>query len=61
MPSHIFLRLGDYEASAAVNVTASKVDRELYPQNGSEGNLPADVLLAQPPFCRIRPYVSGQL
>ena len=28
MPSHIFLRVGDYEASAAVNVIAAAVDKK---------------------------------
>lgn len=34
MPSHIFLRLGDYESSAVVNVTASEVDRRYLARAG---------------------------
>ena len=34
MPSHIFLRLGDFESSAAVNVTASEVDRKYLARAG---------------------------
>jgi tetratricopeptide (TPR) repeat protein len=34
MPSHIFLRLGDFESSAAVNVTASEVDRRYIARAG---------------------------
>jgi len=34
MPSHIYLRLGDHEASATVNVTASEVDRRYVERAG---------------------------
>jgi tetratricopeptide (TPR) repeat protein len=34
MPSHIFLRLGDYEQSADVNVKASEVDRQYIARAG---------------------------
>ena len=34
MPSHIFLRLGDFESSAAVNITASEVDRKYIARAG---------------------------
>jgi tetratricopeptide (TPR) repeat protein len=38
MPSHIFLRLGDFEASALVNKNASEVDRRyIEGSNGSKG------------------------
>lgn len=40
MPSHIFLRLGDYEASAAVNETASRVDKEYIQRSGAKGVYP---------------------
>jgi tetratricopeptide (TPR) repeat protein len=40
MPSHIFLRVGDYEASAAVNVTASKVDENYIRRTGAKGIYP---------------------
>ncbi|HYR89542.1 MAG TPA: hypothetical protein VE422_36040 [Terriglobia bacterium] len=34
MPSHIFLRLGDFETSAVVNKTASEVDRQYIDRSG---------------------------
>ena len=40
MPSHIFLRLGDHEASAAVNETASEVDRKYIERSGAKGVYP---------------------
>jgi tetratricopeptide (TPR) repeat protein len=36
MPSHIFLRVGDFEASADVNKTASVVDRRYIEKTGGE-------------------------
>jgi tetratricopeptide (TPR) repeat protein len=36
MPSHIFLRVGDFEASAEVNKTASVVDRRYIEKTGGE-------------------------
>lgn len=40
MPSHIFLRIGDHEASAVVNVTASEVDRKYIERSGAKGVYP---------------------
>lgn len=40
MPSHIFLRVGDYEQSAVVNVTASEVDRKYIERSGAKGVYP---------------------
>jgi tetratricopeptide (TPR) repeat protein len=40
MPSHIFLRLGDFEAAANVNKTASEVDREYIEHSGIKGVYP---------------------
>jgi tetratricopeptide (TPR) repeat protein len=40
MPSHIFLRLGDYEASASVNETASRVDESYIKRTGAKGVYP---------------------
>jgi tetratricopeptide (TPR) repeat protein len=40
MPSHIFLRLGDYEKSATVNETASRVDERYLQKSGAKGVYP---------------------
>lgn len=40
MPSHIFLRVGDFQASAAVNETASEVDRAYIARSGAKGVYP---------------------
>jgi tetratricopeptide (TPR) repeat protein len=40
MPSHIFLRLGDFEESAAVNEVASEVDRKYIARSGAKGVYP---------------------
>jgi tetratricopeptide (TPR) repeat protein len=40
MPSHIFLRLGDYERSATVNETASRVDEKYISRSGAKGVYP---------------------
>ncbi|HUQ91176.1 MAG TPA: hypothetical protein VM120_05800 [Bryobacteraceae bacterium] len=40
MPSHIFLRVGDMELSAAVNVTASEVDKKYIQRSGAKGVYP---------------------
>jgi tetratricopeptide (TPR) repeat protein len=40
MPSHIFLRLGDYESSATVNETASRVDESYIARSGATGIYP---------------------
>jgi tetratricopeptide (TPR) repeat protein len=40
MPSHIFLRTGDYEASAAVNVIAAAVDKKYIERSGAKGVYP---------------------
>ena len=40
MPSHIFLRVGDHESSAAVNKTASEVDRKYIERSGAKGVYP---------------------
>jgi tetratricopeptide (TPR) repeat protein len=40
MPSHIFLRVGDHEQSATVNVTASEVDRKYIERSGAKGVYP---------------------
>jgi tetratricopeptide (TPR) repeat protein len=40
MPSHIFLRTGDYEASAAVNVIAAAVDKKYIERSGAKGIYP---------------------
>ncbi len=40
MPSHIFLRVGDYQASAEVNETASEVDRKYIERSGAKGIYP---------------------
>jgi tetratricopeptide (TPR) repeat protein len=37
MPSHIFIRTGDHELSATVNVTASEVDRKYIERTGVTG------------------------
>jgi tetratricopeptide (TPR) repeat protein len=37
MPSHIFLRLGDYQSSVTVNETASAVDRAYIERTGAQG------------------------
>jgi tetratricopeptide (TPR) repeat protein len=37
MPSHIFIRTGDHELSATVNVTASEVDRKYIERTGTAG------------------------
>ncbi len=40
MPSHIFIRTGDHELSATVNVTASEVDRKYIERSGAKGIYP---------------------
>ena len=40
MPSHIFLRLGDFQLSATVNETASEVDRKYIERSGAKGVYP---------------------
>jgi tetratricopeptide (TPR) repeat protein len=40
MPSHIFLRLGDFQSSAGVNETASEVDRKYIERSGAKGVYP---------------------
>ena len=40
MPSHIFLRLGDFQSSANVNETASEVDRKYIERSGARGVYP---------------------
>lgn len=40
MPSHIFIRTGDHELSATVNVTASEVDRKYIERSGAKGVYP---------------------
>jgi tetratricopeptide (TPR) repeat protein len=40
MPSHIFLRVGDFQTSAAVNETASEVDRKYIERSGATGVYP---------------------
>jgi len=40
MPSHIFLRLGDFQSSATVNETASEVDRKYIERSGAKGLYP---------------------
>lgn len=40
MPSHIFLRVGDFELSAKVNETASDVDRKYIERSGAKGVYP---------------------
>jgi tetratricopeptide (TPR) repeat protein len=40
MPSHIFLRVGDHEASSRVNVTAAEVDRAYIQRSGAKGFYP---------------------
>jgi tetratricopeptide (TPR) repeat protein len=40
MPSHIFLRVGDYQLSAEVNETASRVDEEYIRRTGAKGVYP---------------------
>lgn len=40
MPSHIFLRVGDFETSAGVNITASEVDRKYIQRSGAKGVYP---------------------
>lgn len=40
MPSHIFLRVGDHQASATVNETASEVDRQYIERSGAKGVYP---------------------
>ena len=51
MPSHIFIRTGDHEASATVNETAAAVDKRYIERSGAKGMYPLmyyshDVLLA---------------
>lgn len=41
MPSHIYIRTGDYEASARVNETAANVDRAYIKATGATGMYPA--------------------
>jgi tetratricopeptide (TPR) repeat protein len=40
MPSHIFLRVGDFQTSAVVNETASEVDRKYIERTGATGVYP---------------------
>ena len=40
MPSHIFIRTGDHELSASVNVTAADVDRKYIERTGAQGIYP---------------------
>jgi tetratricopeptide (TPR) repeat protein len=40
MPSHIYIRTGDHELSAQVNVTASDVDRKYIERTGATGVYP---------------------
>jgi tetratricopeptide (TPR) repeat protein len=40
MPSHIFIRTGDHELSATVNVTAADVDRRYIERSGAKGIYP---------------------
>jgi tetratricopeptide (TPR) repeat protein len=40
MPSHIFIRTGDHELSATVNVTAAEVDRKYIERSGATGIYP---------------------
>jgi tetratricopeptide (TPR) repeat protein len=40
MPSHIFLRVGDYQQSATVNETASEVDKKYIERSGAKGVYP---------------------
>jgi tetratricopeptide (TPR) repeat protein len=40
MPSHIYIRTGDHETSATVNVTASEVDRKYVERSGAKGIYP---------------------
>jgi tetratricopeptide (TPR) repeat protein len=40
MPSHIFLRVGDFQLSATVNETASEVDRKYIERSGAKGIYP---------------------
>jgi len=40
MPSHIFIRTGDHELSAATNITAAEVDRKYIQRSGATGIYP---------------------
>jgi tetratricopeptide (TPR) repeat protein len=40
MPSHIYIRVGEHELSAAVNVTAAEVDRRYIERTGAKGVYP---------------------
>lgn len=40
MPSHIFMRVGDHEMAAEVNITASDVDRKYIERSGAKGVYP---------------------
>jgi tetratricopeptide (TPR) repeat protein len=40
MPSHIYIRTGDHDRSAAVNVTAADVDRKYIERSGATGVYP---------------------
>lgn len=40
MPSHIYLRVGEHQLSAAVNETASEVDRKYIERSGAKGIYP---------------------
>ncbi len=40
MPSHIYIRTGDHELSATVNVTAAAVDRKYIERSGAKGVYP---------------------
>jgi tetratricopeptide (TPR) repeat protein len=40
MPSHIFIRTGDHQKSATVNITAAEVDRRYIERSGAKGIYP---------------------
>jgi tetratricopeptide (TPR) repeat protein len=40
MPSHIYIRTGDHETSASVNITAAEVDRKYIERTGATGMYP---------------------
>src|SRR6185369_5176167 len=40
MPSHVYIRTGDYSTAAQANVEAIAVDREYIPQTGAQGLYP---------------------
>ena len=39
MPSHIYIRVGDHELSATVNVTAAEVDKKYIERSGAKGSI----------------------